>query len=165
MIERRYYKEVALSPEDWINQNLEYIVRIMETKRHMLLKRHKIPPSSLSLNERWLSEMPLCEAWGKIRQNIGLPTGFKVGMTEVFVSSGEFSKQQRLHFCAFGRGEEILCITPGQFVKVSSQAMGPGKRIGVILEKAPELIKTYPGGIAVLHGRGNVIGAKLGIWY
>ena len=158
-------QEIPRPIGEWIGENLEFIARKLEQQRQASLKRHVVPPSSLSLGERWLSEMPLCEVWGKIRKNVGLPTGFKLGITEVFVSSGGFSLEEREHFCAFGRGDEILCITPGQFVKIDGRVLGPGERIGAILEKAAELIKIYPGGIAVLYCKQNIIGTRLGIWY
>ena len=159
-------REVPLPVSEWVGANLEYIARKLEEQRLKLLKEHKIPPSALNPNERWPSEMPLCVALGQIGKNVGLPQGFKVGVTEVFVSGGySLQKEERQHFCAFGRQDEILCITPGQFVKVDGLASEPGERIGVILEKAPELIQVYSGGIAVLYGKQTIIGTRLGIWY
>lgn len=158
-------REIPLSVNEWVEVNLEFIARKLEEQRQKQLKRHDIPPSALNPNERWPSEMPLCGVWENLRKSVGLPDGFKVGVTEVFVSSAPLSLEEKQHFCAFGRQDEILCITPGQFVKADGLTLGPGERIGVLVDKAPELIQVYGGGIAILYGKQNIIGTRLGIWY
>ena len=159
-------REVPLPVEKWVGANLEFISRNLEEQRLKLLGRHNnIPPSALNLNERWPSEMPLCGAWKRIKKDAGLPSGLKLNWTEVFVSGGDPLGPQRGHFVAVSREDDVLCITPGQFVRVDGRILKLGERIMELKQKAPEFITLYGGGIAVLYGKRGEVGKRLGIWY
>ena len=158
--------EVPLPVEEWVGANLEFIARNLEEQRLKLLGRHSnIPPSALNLDERWPSEMPLCGAWKRIKKDAGLPSGLKLNWTEVFVFGGDPFGPQRGHFFAASPEDDVLCITPGQFVHADGRLLKPGDRVLSLKQKAPELITHYDGGIAVLYGTKQEIGKRLGIWY
>ena len=144
--------------------NLEFIALKLEEERQSRVGT-VTPSSILDLGDRWLSEMPLCEAWKGIKKGAGLPSGFKLEWTEVFVSGGDPLGPQRGHFVAVDPRDEILCITPGQFVHADGRLLKPGDRVLSLQEKAPELTTHYDGGIAVLYGTKQEIGKRLGIWY
>ena len=158
-------REVPLPVSEWVGANLDFISRNLEEQRLKLLKEHSISPSALDPNERWPSEMPLCGAWKRIKKDAGLPSGLKLNWTEVFVSGGDPLGPQRGHFVAVSREDDVLCITPGQFVRVDGRILKLGERIMELKQKAPEFITLYGGGIAVLYGKRGEVGKRLGIWY
>lgn len=157
-------REIPLSVNEWVAGNLEFIAQKLEEERQSRVGK-VTPLSILDLNDRWLSEMPLCEAWKDIKKSAGLPSGFKLRWTEVFVIGGDPLGPQRGHFIAATPEDDILCITPGQFVHTNGRLVKPGERIVELKQKAPELITLYGGGIAVLYGQKQAVGKRLEIWY
>jgi hypothetical protein len=165
MNERSISGEVLLTPVEWVDENLEFIVRCMEEQRLRLAKYYYPTPPLINPDKRSLSEMPLCEAWRRIAKDAGLPIGFSISWTEVFVGRDGESFLERGHFMAIRNDSEIVCITPGQFVKRDEKSLAPGERVRIMADTAPELMKIFPGGLAIIHGNKNDIGTRLGIWY
>lgn len=153
----------AESVDAWIEANFAKIHKELERERLKQLedKLRKgvgwVP--ALDRRLRWLSEMPLCEFWE--RKKITFPHGFKKNYAKIY--AGIHHPDEYHVFAA--AGDQILCLTPGQYVRSDGENLGPGDRIKILQEKAPDLIKIYGDGVARLFGERDDIYNRLGISY
>lgn len=118
-----------------------------------------------NLGKRSLSEMGLCWVWEQKRMQSLIPKGFTITAHTVFSKKdGLFSPiSLDVHIYA-SRGSEVLCLTPGQFVRIGEQ-LRAGDRVGELHDRAPGLVRLYDEGLAVLHGDAEEIGEQLNLWY
>ncbi len=155
-------KERLQLPDMWLESHHSAIQERLELYRRSLLRDAPGDPT-LHLEARTLAEMGLCRAHKRIVKKIGLPKGYNLARGWVSFSEveGEDSAEMTHTFLKTGT-QEIMDFTPGQFAPRQNE---PGARIRFLKEKAPNLIKIFPSGLAVLQGSIDEISETLDITY
>lgn len=164
--------ELFLSP-DFVQHELRFFLdQLLIQKRRELQRLQERHGSSTDaawelFDERLrsLSEMPLCDFWyeNPVR---AVPHGFVVHEGTLFVDGtvlGTDDYHERHVFAH--RGSEILCPTFGQFLWPKKREMKAGERVSYLYRTAPDLVRLYDNGLAVLFGKQGDIRAKYGFDY
>lgn len=117
-------------------------------------------PESLSLHNRDLSEMRLCNFLYKIVP----PQGYQKATRGMAWNTvlGETFRTAHLFYYRHDT-DEVVCPTFGQFVELGSQV--PGARIAWCNERLPGAISDLGNGVSILHGRVDDIKEHLLIAY
>lgn len=154
MLEREQYSIELV--DSWMTTNLGIIAAAMGETRLGKIKDASDPQSpAFNLERRHLSEMPICDFWGKV----DTPAGFRkihgvVSYPRIEVTNGEFYLHYSSHW--FVKSEDLIfCLTPGQFISYLARLEpGPGVRIEALQQRVPGLIRVYDQekGIAALLG-------------
>ena len=173
MIEQLSFSKLKFENEhppfrNWIRSNyydlveaINYVLR----KKQEKIKINELNTSELifyDFNKRTISEMPLCES---IRLLNYLPSGYS--FCEGSVQIKRYSPPKHCLYHQFMKNEngQIICLFPGQFIKLEDDALKPGDRLAIIKSEAPELITNFSNGLALLHGSIYDIDKKLGLKY
>ncbi len=147
--------------DKWVQANQAVLVSKLEEERLDLLNRGQLTDwrrKSLQPTARTLSEMELCDTW---KRDIDPPDGFEV-ITGAVKTEDMKPKDAIPHTFARNEKGTIICFAPGQFVQPFSN-LPPGERIALLQKQAPELIKSYDNGLAVLSGPSSAVAEKLGL--
>ncbi len=148
--------------ENWSKENQSRILSALEEERQSLLASELTEGKRRSLQEtdRWKSEMDICHAW---KRGLTPPKGFAIidGMVQESDAPDRYAIP---HLYARSSDHHVICITPGQFVE-KFKHIPPGGRIAILQQKAPQLVKTYSGGLAILGGPVKLISQQLNLTY
>lgn len=145
----------------WVQEKAEFVLSCLERERQAILTGLGNNRPHLDLDNRSLSEMPLCHSW----QNIPMPPGYKVARGEVQIRSGLRRIGYPPHTFALNQEKRVLCFTFGQFSNPGEENQKPGERINKLKSKAPDLITLLPCGLSYLHGTIDDIKARLNLHY
>ena len=117
---------------------------------------------------RALSEMEICDfVWRFKSDPIGYPDGYTLtGLGWVQTPS---STDPVTHMY-MQKGDNILCLTPGQFIRPNDLTMKKGERMHLLEERArkagsPELVRQLTDDIWMLSGSQREIARKLKLAY
>jgi hypothetical protein len=149
--------------ELWAISSMNTITNTMEDVRKNALWAYSVleefdEASKFDNRTRLLSEMPLCWSLTLIPK----PYLYSIKVGKVYTES--LPEGAPHTFFMSDNGEEIICLTAGQFVEPDSTPLTPGERISQLREKSPDLIFKLNDQIYML--RGNKKGVeKLGLIY
>lgn len=142
-----------ISIRNWIENNSVDITSALTKYRHEV---EWMEPVKSNLNKRFLSEMWLCGAFKNINK---LPAGYN----RISGSVRDDYGYNTGHIFAIS-GNNILCITPGQFILPYDDTLKKGDRINILVNLDPTHIFVR-GELAVLHGNVKDIEKSYGLRY
>lgn len=153
----------------WMEGNCDLVGRILMRHRDNLLKRDKKRQSDQfwNLSVRSLSEMPLCDAMGVMVKVANLPGYELVDSCNGFVKGDDANGWLGSEYHSFGFDrlrDRVYCLTAGQFVLPDLQ-MRIGERVEMMAKVAPDIVRVYFGGLAMLSGERKEIENRLGLKY
>jgi hypothetical protein len=97
-------------------------------------------------------------------ETLVLPPGYHVGYGIVGYFAGDIYHRDSHVFGV--NGENILCVTAGQFVEPDNKQLLKGSRIATLIAKSAHLLSfDEPSELCLLYGNRQVIKETLGLWY
>lgn len=139
---------------NWIENNSNYITSVLSD---YLLKVKWMEPVKSNLDKRSLSELWLCGAFKDIDE---LPIGYTRTPGKVYIGD---RYEPTGHIFAMSE-DEVLCITPGEFISPTDDTLKKGDRIRRLVSLDPSHIFVR-GELAVLHGNVKDIEKSYGLRY
>jgi hypothetical protein len=139
--------------ENWVKQSAPELIAALAN--HLKAVGSK-DPVGFDSNKLLLSEMGLC---GAIHESI-LPKGYRPVSGVVYLNGGMIPFKHEFAVS----GNDILCITPGQFIEPGDNSLEKGDRIKMLMNRNPRHIMV-DGELAVLFGKIRDIDKSYGLLY
>lgn len=159
-----------LGPSMWIEANAQKIWDVLDEYRRLSIEEWRLmnlrsTAGPYDLQERTLSEMPICKAHLDVFREIGAPKGFRPfhGRVNSELYSELFGTRVKSYHAFLAKTpDKIIDFTAAQFL---IRGVCAGERAEKLRDASPELVKILPNGLTVLSGNKVAIQEKLGLEY